>query len=69
MSLNFKEKINITLCGGAGLGIQTIEYLFSEILNKCGFFFYTSKEYESRVRGGSNSTTFQISNNLIRAFL
>ncbi len=62
------ENVNITLCGGAGLGVQTVEYLFTKFLNKKGILFYASKEYESRVRGGSNSTTIQISNKEIKGF-
>lgn len=62
------EKINITLCGGAGLGIQTVEYLFTKLLNENGYNFYSSKEYESRVRGGENSTTIQISNEEVKAY-
>jgi 2-oxoglutarate ferredoxin oxidoreductase subunit alpha len=62
------EKMNVTLCGGAGLGIQTVEYLFTKILNENGYLFYASKEYESRVRGGSNSTTIQISNKAVKGF-
>jgi len=62
------EKMNVTLCGGAGLGIQTVEYLFTKILNEKGYLFYASKEYESRVRGGSNSTTIQISNKAVKGF-
>lgn len=62
------ENLNITLCGGAGLGVQTVEYIFTKLLNDKGFLFYASKEYESRVRGGSNSTTIQISNNEVKGF-
>ncbi|MEJ5167212.1 MAG: 2-oxoacid:acceptor oxidoreductase family protein, partial [Thermoanaerobaculia bacterium] len=62
------ERINITLCGGAGLGIQTVEYIFTKLLNDNGYLFYASKEYESRVRGGENSTTIQISNKERKAF-
>lgn len=62
------ENLNVALCGGAGLGIQTVEYIFTKLLNENGYNFYASKEYESRVRGGENSTTIQISNKVIKAF-
>lgn len=62
------KKINITLCGGAGLGVQTVEYIFAKLLNDNGYLFYASKEYESRVRGGENSTTIQIANEEVKGF-
>ncbi len=62
------DEVNITLCGGAGQGIQTIEALLTPLLQKGGLNVFATKEYMSRVRGGLNSTTIRISKNQIRAY-
>ncbi|MCL2390687.1 MAG: 2-oxoacid:acceptor oxidoreductase subunit alpha [Endomicrobia bacterium] len=57
----FKDDISVVLCGEAGAGIQTVENSVSRIFKTAGFNVFTSKEYMSRVRGGSNSTQLRIS--------
>jgi 2-oxoglutarate ferredoxin oxidoreductase subunit alpha len=46
--------IPIVLGGEAGQGIQTIEELLTKILKLNGYHVYATKEYMSRVRGGTN---------------
>jgi 2-oxoglutarate ferredoxin oxidoreductase subunit alpha len=53
--------LSIVLCGEAGQGIQTVEQILSEIVRKAGYHVLSTKEYMSRVRGGSNSTQIRIS--------
>ncbi|HEY8542530.1 MAG TPA: 2-oxoacid:acceptor oxidoreductase subunit alpha [Pseudothermotoga sp.] len=60
--------LSVVICGEAGQGIQTIEYLFPNILKHYGLNVFSYKEYMSRVRGGSNSTLIRISDNPVRAF-
>lgn len=60
--------LSIVICGEAGQGIQTIEYLFPNILKYHGLNVFSYKEYMSRVRGGSNSTLIRISDKPVRAF-
>lgn len=57
----YKDDVSIVLCGEAGAGIQTVENVVSRIFKNSGFNLFTSKEYMSRVRGGSNSTQLRIS--------
>lgn len=57
----YKDDISIVLCGEAGAGIQTVENVVSRIFKTAGFNLFTSKEYMSRVRGGSNSTQLRVS--------
>ncbi|MCL2485289.1 MAG: 2-oxoacid:acceptor oxidoreductase subunit alpha [Endomicrobia bacterium] len=59
----FKDDVSIVLCGEAGAGIQTVENVVSRIFKTAGFNLFTSKEYMSRVRGGSNSTQLRVSSN------
>jgi 2-oxoglutarate ferredoxin oxidoreductase subunit alpha len=52
--------ISIVLGGAAGRGIQTIEQGLTRLLKQAGFHVFASKEYMSRIRGGSNSTQIRI---------
>ena len=61
--------ISIVLCGEAGQGIQTVEQLFTKIVKKEGFNVFSTKEYMSRVRGGSNSTQLRISTEPVSAYI
>ncbi|MFO7676849.1 MAG: 2-oxoacid:acceptor oxidoreductase subunit alpha [Thermoplasmatota archaeon] len=61
--------ISIVLCGEAGQGIQTVEQLFTKIVKKSGFNVFSTKEYMSRVRGGSNSTQLRISTGPVNAYI
>jgi 2-oxoglutarate ferredoxin oxidoreductase subunit alpha len=56
-----KDDISIVLCGQAGQGIQTVEYLLTRILKLPGHNVFSTKEYMSRVRGGVNSTEIRVS--------
>jgi 2-oxoglutarate ferredoxin oxidoreductase subunit alpha len=60
--------ISIVLCGAAGQGIATVEVLLTKILKRSGFNVFSSSEFMSRVRGGTNSTTIRISSERIRAY-
>ncbi len=63
------KDLSIILCGEAGQGIQTVEQLFTIIVKKAGFNVFSTKEYMSRVRGGSNSTQIRISTKPISAYI
>jgi 2-oxoglutarate/2-oxoacid ferredoxin oxidoreductase subunit alpha len=64
-----KNDISIVLCGAAGQGIQTVEKLLVRLFKKSGYHIFATKEYMSRVRGGSNSTELRVSSKQVRAFL
>jgi 2-oxoglutarate ferredoxin oxidoreductase subunit alpha len=63
------EDLSIVLCGEAGQGIQTVERIFTRIVKTAGFHVFSTKEYMSRVRGGSNSTQIRISTKPISAYI
>lgn len=65
----FSGDISIVLGGAAGQGIQTVEALLVEVLRREGYFVFASKEYMSRIRGGSNSTEIRITSKPRRAFV
>ncbi|MBN1319732.1 MAG: 2-oxoacid:acceptor oxidoreductase subunit alpha [Thermoleophilia bacterium] len=59
--------VSIVLCGPAGQGVQTAEQLMVATFRRAGLNVFATKEYMSRVRGGSNSTTIRISPERVRA--
>jgi 2-oxoglutarate ferredoxin oxidoreductase subunit alpha len=65
--LKFKDDISIVLCGEAGQGIQTVEYLLTRILKSTGYNVFSTKEFMSRIRGGSNSTSIRVSSKRLTA--
>jgi len=62
-----EQPISLVLCGEAGQGIQTVEGLLTRIFKLSGLNVYATKEYMSRVRGGSNSIQILISSRKILA--
>ena len=63
------EDISIVISGAAGQGVQTVEQLLVGILKMSGFNVFATKEYESRVRGGTNSTELRIATTRVAAFV
>jgi 2-oxoglutarate ferredoxin oxidoreductase subunit alpha len=64
-----KDEVSVVLCGEAGQGIQTVEQILARYLKLSGFHVFATKEYMSRVRGGSNSTEIRISSKRASAYL
>ena len=56
-----KDDVSLVICGSAGQGIQTVETILTQLLKRAGFHVFGTKEYMSRVRGGSNSTGIRVS--------
>ena len=69
LSSNKRTDISIVLCGPAGMGIQTVEFLLTRILKLAGCNVFATKEYMSRVRGGANSTEIRVSSQPVRAYV
>jgi 2-oxoglutarate/2-oxoacid ferredoxin oxidoreductase subunit alpha len=61
--------VSVVLCGPAGQGVQTVEFLLTRILKLAGYHVFATKEYMSRVRGGANSTTIRISGSPVAALV
>ncbi len=59
--------ISIVLGGEAGQGIQTIEQLLTKILKLNNLHVFATKEYMSRVRGGSNTTGIRVGSHPLQA--
>jgi 2-oxoglutarate ferredoxin oxidoreductase subunit alpha len=63
----FNEEVSIVLCGEAGQGIQTVEHILTQTLKLSGYHVFSTEEYMSRIRGGSNSTLVRVSSNRVSA--
>lgn len=55
-----QSEVSIVLGGAAGKGVQTVEGILLSVFKSEGYPVFASKEYMSRVRGGSNSTEIRI---------
>ena len=64
----FSEEVSIVLCGAAGQGIQTVEHLLTQVLKLSGYHVFSTEEYMSRIRGGSNSTLVRVATRRVSAF-
>ena len=58
--------LNVVVCGEAGQGIKTVESLLTGMFTAAGLHVYSTKEYMSRIRGGSNSTDLRVSAGPVR---
>jgi len=65
----FKDEVSIVLAGEAGQGIQSIESLLVNILKQDGYNVFATKEYMSRIRGGTNSTEIRVSSQKVCAYV
>ncbi|MBD3415252.1 MAG: 2-oxoacid:acceptor oxidoreductase subunit alpha [Candidatus Aminicenantes bacterium] len=58
---NKRKDVSIVICGAAGQGIKTVEKLLVHNFSHSGFHVFSTKEYMSRVRGGTNSVSIRVS--------
>lgn len=68
-NIQIKNDVSIVLGGQAGQGIQTIERLAAGILTNAGYNVFSTSEFMSRIRGGSNSTQLRVSSRKGGAFV
>ena len=61
--------ISLVVSGAAGQGIQTVEKVLVSLLKGTGRHVYATKEYMSRVRGGTSSTSIRASVHPVRGFI
>jgi 2-oxoglutarate ferredoxin oxidoreductase subunit alpha len=69
MKLHERKDISIVLCGAAGQGIKTVEQFLTHVIQQAGYNVSATKEYMSRVRGGTNSTEIRVSEKRVCAFV
>ena len=66
---NLREDVSIVLCGAAGQGVQTVEHILTQTLKLSGYNVFSTEEYMSRIRGGSNSTLIRVSSKRVSAYV
>ncbi|MBL7074182.1 2-oxoacid:acceptor oxidoreductase subunit alpha [candidate division KSB1 bacterium] len=59
--------ISTIVSGAAGQGIHTIGYMLAKTASEAGYHVFSWQEYESRIRGGSNSYRIRISDKPVNA--
>ncbi|TFG32370.1 2-oxoacid:acceptor oxidoreductase subunit alpha [Candidatus Thorarchaeota archaeon] len=59
--------ISFNIGGAAGQGIDTIGDLLTEVFVQTGFYTFTIKDFESRIRGGYNFTQIRVSDKPVYA--
>jgi 2-oxoglutarate ferredoxin oxidoreductase subunit alpha len=55
------EEINVVVAGAAGEGVQTIGAVLGDAVSAQGYAVFSWQEFESRIRGGQNSYSLRIS--------
>jgi 2-oxoglutarate ferredoxin oxidoreductase subunit alpha len=60
LSKTHHKDLTLMIGGAAGSGIQSIESLLVEAFRLSGFHLFSTKEYMSRIRGGSNTVQLRI---------
>lgn len=63
------DDIVIVFAGEAGQGLQSIENMLSLLLKRSGYNVFSTSEFMSRVRGGTNSTEIRISSQPVSGFI
>jgi 2-oxoglutarate ferredoxin oxidoreductase subunit alpha len=65
----FKDDVSLVLAGEAGQGVQTLELILTRVLKRAGLNVFATKEYMSRVRGGTNTTEIRAASEPVTAFV
>jgi len=61
------EDINVVIAGAAGEGVQTVGDVLAHTISAQGYAVFAWQEYESRIRGGQNSYSIRIGEQLQNA--
>ncbi len=67
--IEYKDDVSLVVCGAAGQGIATVEELLTAMLRLAGYNSYSTSEFMSRIRGGTNSTLVRVSSKRSNAFV
>ena len=66
---NQHQDLSLVIAGEAGQGIQTIGKLLTKLLHHSHYHVFSTKEYMSRVRGGSNSIEIRIAQHPVYCYV
>ncbi|MCG6536149.1 MAG: 2-oxoacid:acceptor oxidoreductase family protein, partial [Syntrophales bacterium LBB04] len=60
-------EFNVVIGGEAGQGLFSVEIGLTEILSRLNYYFFATKNYMSRIRGGHNFHMIRISEEPVHA--
>jgi 2-oxoglutarate ferredoxin oxidoreductase subunit alpha len=63
-----KNDVSIVLAGAAGQGIETVAGMLASIIKNSGYNVFVTREFMSRIRGGTNSLQMRVSSEKIAAY-
>jgi 2-oxoglutarate ferredoxin oxidoreductase subunit alpha len=66
--MDLKRDVSIVLAGAAGQGIETVEGFMATVLKLSGYCVFVTREFMSRIRGGTNSIQLRVSTEPVGAF-
>ncbi len=55
------DEVSIVLAGAAGQGIETVADFMATVLKNTGYHVFATREFMSRIRGGTNSLQLRVS--------
>jgi 2-oxoglutarate/2-oxoacid ferredoxin oxidoreductase subunit alpha len=67
--IHIKDDVSIVLGGEAGQGIATVEQIITRVLKSAGYHFFSTQEFMSRIRGGSNSNEIRVASRRVACFV
>jgi 2-oxoglutarate/2-oxoacid ferredoxin oxidoreductase subunit alpha len=67
--IHIVDDVSIVLGGEAGQGIATVEQLITRVLKSAGYHFFSTQEFMSRIRGGSNSNELRVASHRVGCFV
>lgn len=60
---------SVVISGEAGQGIETAEQFLTGMFKNCGYYTFSTKEYMSRIRGGTNSSSIRVSSSPVSSYV
>ena len=63
-----KKDVSIVLAGAAGQGIETVAGFMATVLKLSGYYVFVTREFMSRIRGGTNSLQLRVSSSPVGAY-
>ena len=63
------KDVSIVLAGAAGQGIETVAGMLASIIKGTGHNVFVTREFMSRIRGGTNSLQLRVSSENVAAYL
>ncbi len=67
--IHIRDDVSIVLGGEAGQGIASVEQIITRVLKSAGYHTFSTQEFMSRIRGGSNSNEIRVASHRVACFV